>query len=429
MARRSIRRHLVVGIATVLLLAGGIGGWASTTEIAGAVITSGQLVVESDVKKVQHPTGGVVGEISVRNGDHVDAGALLVRLDETQARASLAIIDRSLDELLARQARLEAERDQAESVAFPEALLSRSDAASVAELIAGEQRLFELRLTAREGRRSQLREQILQLREEIRGIESQMGAKAQEIRWTKRELEGVRELWGQSLVQFARVTELERAAARLEGERGSLIAAAAQIKRRISEIEIQILQVDQDLATEVGGELADIRAKRSELVEKRIAVNDQLMRTEIRAPHSGRVHELTVHTVGGVIMAGEPIMLIVPDSDALIVEVQVRPQDIDELSLGQTAFLHFTAFNLRTTPELAGTLTRISADITMDPRSGTSFYTARISILPEEIGKLQGTALVPGMPVEAFIQTTSRTVLSYLVRPLYDSMQRAFRES
>jgi HlyD family secretion protein len=239
----------------------------------------------------------------------------------------------------------------------------------------------------------------------------------------------VNELWEQNLVQFARVTELERAAARLEGDRGLLVAQAAQTSRRISEIEIQILQVDQDLATEVAGQLADIRAQRSELVEKRIAFNDQLMRTEIRAPQSGRVHELAVHTLGGVVMAGEPIMLIVPDADALIVEVRIRPQDIDQLSLRQSASLHFTSFNQRTTPELAGEVIRISPDIVLDARSGAVFYTARIHIAPDEIAKLQGADLVPGMPVEAFIQTTSRTVLSYLVRPLFDSMRRAFRES
>jgi HlyD family secretion protein len=226
------------------------------------------------------------------------------------------------------------------------------------------------------------------------------------------------------------VTELERDVARLEGESGVLIASTAQTKSHISEIEMQILQVDQDLATEVATQLADIRAKRSELGENRIAVNDELMRTDIRAPYSGRVHQLAVHTVGGVIKAGDPIMLIVPDNDSLIVEVHVRPQDIEQLSVGQTASLQFTSFNRRTTPELFGTLIRIAPDISTDQRTGASFYTARIGVKPDEFAKLGKDAdLVPGMPVEAFIQTKERTVLSYFVRPLYDSMQKVFRES
>ena len=359
--RRSIRRHLLVGGAAVALLVGGVGGWAATTQIAGAVIASGRLVVETAVKKVQHPIGGVVSEILVRDDQEVDGGDIVVRLDETQARSRLAILEGTLDELAARQARLEAERDGLTTVRFPDDLLARSDADSVAELTRGEETLFQIRKTARQGRKAQLREQISQLREEVAGIEAQQQAKIQEIDWTSKELKGVQELWERSLVQFARLTELERAAARLAGERGSLVAAAAQTKRRISEIEMQIAQVDQDLASEVASQLSDIRARRSELLERRIAVNDELMRMEIRAPYSGRVHELAVHTVGGVIQPGEPIMLIVPESDLLVVEVQVRPDDIDQLSAGQDVALHFTSFSRRSTP---GAVRNGGADLT-----------------------------------------------------------------
>lgn len=427
-SRRSIRRHLVAGIATVAVLTGGLGGWAATTEISGAVITSGQLVVESDLKKVQHPNGGVVGEIAVRNGDRVKAGDVLLRLDETQVRASLGIIERNLDELAARQARLEAEREGIAEIAFPPALLRRAEEPSIAELLAGEEKFWITRRAGREGKKAQLGEQISQLSEEIRGIESQERAKTTEIAWTRRELEGVRILWKQNLVQFARVTELERATARLEGERGLMVAAAAQARRRISEIEMQVLQVDQDLATEVSSELANIRARRSELGERKIAAEDVLMRTEIRAPADGRVHQLAVHTVGGVVSPGEPIMLIVPDTDELIVEARVSPHDIDQISLGQSAALHFSAFNQRTTPTLNGRVIRISPDISRDPQTGAGFYTVRLFVDPEEIAKLGSVQLVPGMPVDAFIQTTPRTVLTYLVRPLFQGMQKAFRE-
>jgi HlyD family secretion protein len=428
-AQRSIRRHLVAGLAAVFVLTGGLGGWAATTEIAGAVVTSGFLVVESDVKKVQHPTGGVVGELNVKDGDDVQAGQVLIRLDDTQTRANLAIIEKSLDELAARQARDEAERDGVNSVVFPPDLLARSDDPVVARLTKGEERLFVTRHQGREGRKSQLNEQIAQMQEQIRGIEAQEDAKTKEIEWNAKELEGVRGLWEKNLVQFGRLTELERDTARLQGERGQLIAAAAQAKGKITEIQMQILQVDQDLATDVGKELADIRAKTSELGEKRVAAQDMLKRIEIRAPQTGKVHELSVHTVGGVISPGEPIMLIVPDADALTVEVRVSPQDIDQISVGQAAGLRFTAFNQRSTPELTGQVLRVSADVVVDPKTGVSFFTARIAVLPEEIAKLGSVRLVPGMPVEAFIRTNERTVLSYLVRPLYDQMMKAFRDS
>ena len=427
--RKSIRRHLVFGVVTVIVLAGGLGGWAATAELSGAVIAAGRLVVESDVKKVQHPTGGVVGAITVRDGDEVKAGDLLIRLDVTQTRANLSIIERSMDEFEARQARLASERDGLSTVIFPELLKARAEGDGVAELLAGEQRLFEIRGTAREARKAQLREQISQLREQITGIKAQERAKATEIDWTQRELSGVRGLYAKSLVQFARVTELERAAARLEGDHGQLVASAAAAKGRISEIEIQILQVDQDLATEIGSELADIRAKLSELAERRVAAQDQLMRTEIRSPQDGRVYQMSVHTVGGVISPGEPLMLIVPENDALIVEARIMPQDIDQLSLGQTAFLRFTAFNARTTPELFGELRLISPDISVEPQTGATYYTIRIAVEPREIAKLGTVKLVPGMPVEAYVQTAPRTFLSYLIRPLFDSMHRAFRES
>ncbi len=423
----SIRRHLLIGIIAIAVLIGGVGGWAATTQISGAVIASGRLEVESDVKKVQHPTGGVVGMIAVHEGDRVKAGDLLIRLDETQTRANLAIVERSIDELEARQARLAAERDGLDAVAFPASLTSRGDDPEIASLMAGEQRLFEIRRNAREGRKDQLREQIRQLHEQIGGIEAQEQAKATEIEWTNRELEGVRSLYAQNLVQFARVTELERSEARLEGERGQLVASGAAAKGHISEIEVQILQVDQDLATEVGANLADIRAKLAELAERKVAAEDQLNRTEIRAPQDGLVHQLAVHTIGGVIQAGEPIMLIVPDNDALIVEAHVRPQDIDQLSLGQVASLRFTSFSGRTTPDLNGDVRMISPDISTDQK-GSVFYTIRISVAPKELSKLGSVKLVPGMPVEAFIETTPRTVLSYFVRPLYDAMSKAFRE-
>jgi HlyD family secretion protein len=423
----SIRRHLLAGLAAVFVLVGGIGGWAATTELSGAVIAPGQLVVQSDVKKVQHPTGGVVATLNVQDGDSVAAGDVIIRLDDTVTRANLAIVVKSLQQLEARQARLEAERDGVATVEFPGTLRQHAADPEVARLIAGETKLFELRRSAREGQKAQLAERAAQLNEEIGGLASQIAAKEREIELISQELTGVRDLWEKKLVSIQRVNELERQAARLEGERGQLVAATAQAKGRISEIELQVIQIDQDMRSEVATELRDIQGKVAELVERQIAAEDELRRIDIRAPQSGRVHQLAVHTVGGVIGPGEVLTLIVPVADDLTVEVKIAPQDIDQVQIGQAAVLRFSAFNQRTTPEVDGEVTRVSADLTLDERTGLSYYTARIGLLEGEVARLQGLSLAPGMPVEAFIQTGERTVLSYLTKPLTDNAMRSFR--
>jgi HlyD family secretion protein len=426
--RESIRLHLLAGSAAALLLVGGVGGWAATTDLAGAVIAQGSLVVDSNVKKVQHPTGGVVGEVRVHDGDRVKAGDIVVRLDETQVRANLGVVTKGLDELAARQARDEAERDDNGTVVFPESLLARMSDPDVVHAVNGERRLFDIRRAARDGQKSQLRERIAQLNEEIRGLEKQRNARVDQVGWIKKELAGVNDLWSRNLVPYTRVTSLEREAARLEGELGQFIAQIAQTKGKISETELQIIQVDQDMRAEVGKDLAEIRAKSSELVERKVSAEDQLMRVDIRAPQDGVIMQSTVHTVGGVIMQGEPIMLVVPESDALTVEARISPQDVDQVYLGQPTSLRFSAFNQRTTPQLNGSVSRISADVTQDQKSGASYYTIRISVPDDEIVRLEGLKLIPGMPVEAFIQTNERRVLSYLIRPLRDQIARAFRE-
>lgn len=427
-ARPSLRRHLRFGLAAAIVVASGIGAWAAMAEIAGAAIAPGSLVVESNVKKVQHPTGGIVGELHVRDGDHVTTGRLLVRLDETVTRANLAMVLKSLDEFAARQARLEAERDEAEALPFPEALSARAADPAVSRLLAGERRFFDLRRTARAGQKSQLDERISQIGEYIGGLEQQIVSKAREIELVGHELKGVRELWRMNLVQISRVTALERDAARLEGERGVLISTIAQARGKITETRLQILQIDQDLRSEVSKELADIRAKTSELTEKRVAAEDQLMRVDIRAPQDGRVHQLAVHTVGGVIGPAETLMLIVPGGDMLTVEARIAPHEIDQVRVGQTALVRLSMLNQRTTPEINGEVDRISPDITQDQKAGTSYYTVRIMLPERELARLSGFKLVPGMPVEAFIQTGERTAISYLIKPISDQLMRAWRE-
>lgn len=426
--RRSVRTHLSLGLALVIMLVGGVGGWAATTDIAGAVVAAGSVVVDTNVKKVQHPSGGVVGELKVRDGDRVSTGDLLLRLDETVTRANLAIIVRNLHELSARKARLEAERDGAQTIKFPPLLLDAADQGEVAAIMAGERSLFELRRQSRQGQTEQLRQRIAQLREEMRGQSAQEEAKAKEIEFINRELEGARDLYKKNLMPITKMTQLEREATRLLGERGQIIAARAQSSGRIAEIELQILQIGRDLASEVSRDMRDAEAKIGEFVERKVAAEDQLRRIDIRAPQSGTVHQLAVHTVGGVISAGDQIMLIVPEADELTVEAKVLPNEIDQVRLGQQALMRFTNFNQRTTPEIFGTLKRVSADTSVDQRSGIPYYTVRIALPATELARLGDVKLVPGMPVEVFMQTGERKVISYLVKPLWDQMARAFRE-
>jgi HlyD family secretion protein len=429
-AQHSIQRYLLAGTILVFLVTFGIGGWAATTELSSAVIAPGVLVVDSSVKKVQHPTGGVIGELRVRDGDRVRAGDILVRLDETQTRAAATIITKSVDELLARQARLETERDNIPELNFPAALLDRArdPASDAARAVAAERSLFDLRRQAREGQKSQLKERSLQLQEEIKGYQGQVEAKKKEVDFVQQELEGVRTLWQKNLVPISRLTALERDAARIEGERSQLSGLIAQAKGKTAEIQLQIIQIDQDLRSEVGKDLVEARSKISELAERKIAAVDQLQRIDIRAPQNGVVHQLSVHTVGGVIAPGEQIMLIVPDADTLAVGVKIQPQDIDHIHVGQLAILRLSAFNQRTTPEITGAVSMISPDLTQDQRTGTSFYTARIALKPEELERLGSVKLIPGMPADAFIQMGGRTALSYLMKPLRDQAARAFKE-
>lgn len=427
-ARASIRTHLIAGLVVVIVLAGGFGTWASTVQISGALIAPGQVVVDTNVKKVQHPTGGVVGEVRVRDGDVVKAGDIVVRLDETVVRASLAIVVKTLNGLWARAARLEAEQRGADKIVFPPMLTDRASDPDVRDVMTSETKLFEVRVNGRAGQKSQLRERVSQLNEEIEGLSAQERAKDKEIVLVEKELVGVRQLYEQRLIQISRLTTLERDLARLNGERGQYIASRAQAKGKITETELQIIQVDKDVLSEVSKDLREANDKIGEFVERKVTAEDQLRRIDIRAPQDGIVLQSTVHTVGGVITAGDAIMMIVPKADDLSVEAKVNPQDIDKLQIGQKTVLRFSAFNQRTTPELNGKVSRVSADVTTDQRSGQTFYTIRVSMAPEEVARLGEVKLVPGMPVEAFVQTGERTMFSYLMKPFSDQFMRAFRE-
>lgn len=317
---RSIRRHLAIGMAVGLALIGAAGAWATTTQLAGAVVASGNFVVDSHVKKVQHPTGGVIGEILVEEGDWVKAGQVLMRLDPTQTKANLRIVTKRLDELMARLARLEAERDDRGELEFPTELKVRAKERAVASAINGESKLFEYRRRSREGRRSQLLERIVQLQHEIAGLDAQQQAYDRGLSILDAEIASLRSLHERGIVSVQRLNELETRAATFEGLRGEKIAQQAQAAGRIAETRLQILQIDEDLNTEVGRELREVQAQLGEFTERKIAAEDQLRRIDMLAPQGGIVHQLNVHTVGGVISPADVVMSIVPDSDRLAIE-------------------------------------------------------------------------------------------------------------
>jgi HlyD family secretion protein len=423
-----IRGYLRTGGVVVFILVGGIGGWAATSSLAGAVIVPGTVVVDSNTKKIQHQTGGIVGEIRVADGDHVNTGDLLIRLDETITHANLLVITKQRDENAARLARLKAERDSADHIEVPGSLKDRINDPEIAAIIAGETTLFQSRRTAHDGQKAQIRERIDQLREEIVGLAGQQAANAKQLSLIEQELKGVDDLFAKNLVPVTRVTTLRRDASRLEGESAQLISSVAQAKGKIAENELQAIQIDQDFRTDVIKELRDLEGKEAELSEHQVTAEDQLRRVEIRAPQSGIVHELAVHTVGGVITPGEQMMMIVPDNDELVVEVKVPPQDIDRVHMGQTAFIRFPAFNMRTTPEFNGSVTRISADTSREAQSTQTHYLARVALSPQEKQRLGRLKLLPGMPAEVHLKTAERTALSYFLKPLAEQMSKAFRE-
>ena len=425
---RVIRRLNLIGLATVAVLIGGAGGWAAISELAGAVIAPGTLVVESNVKKVQHPTGGIVGEILVKEGSEVTEGQVLMRLDDTLTRATLGVVRSQLDEFTAREARLGAERDSADKITFPETLTSRGAESSAVAAMAGEQKLFESRRATRNGQRAQLRERVAQIGEEVRGLSSQLGAKENEIKFISEELVGVADLYKKNLIPIIRYMQLQRDQARLEGERGQFIAEIARARGKISETELQILQLDHDHRNEVLRDLREAQGKIAELKERVTAAEDQLRRIDLRAPQAGIVNQLSVHTVGGVVANGEVVMQIVPRSDQLVVEAKVAPQDVDQLMVGAKAVVRILAGNQRTTPDVTGVLTRIAADVTREEKTGLSYYLVRATLDEDEVRKLGDLRLVPGMPAETFIQTHERTPLEYLLKPLRDQIARTFRE-
>lgn len=423
----AIKRTLKLAGAVLAVLVVGVGGLAAFTGVSGAVMAPGQLVVASDVKTVQHPTGGVVADIRIKDGSHVRAGDVLLALDPTVASANADIVGGAVDALAARQARLEAERD-GHALRWPADLQKHAKDPAVSAAIQDETRLYKLRIAAREGQKGQLKERVAQLNQEIDGFAGEAKAKQQEMALIQQELSGVRKLYAQNLVTLPRLNQLERTQVELTSDVSQLQTQTAEAKGKIAEIQLQIIQLDQDARSGAGNELNDVENRLAELRQRKVAADDQYKRVLIRAPQDGVVDKLKVHTIGAVIAPGEAILDVVPDKDRLQVQARIRTADVDKVRPGQTAMLRLSAFNLRTTPELKGSVLNVSADAHSDEKTGASFYVVRIALPPEEVARLGGLKLEQGMPAEAFIQTQRRSMLSYVLKPLTDQFRRAFRE-
>lgn len=417
--QKSCQSQLRSGLRIIAAGALLVGGWGGFAPLSGAVILQGSLVSESHVKKVQHPTGGVVARIDARDGDRVETGAPLIRLDDTAAKANLQVVVGQLDAMRARVARLVAERDGQDMPAS----ISDADAA----IVAAEKNLFAARKTARVGQKDLLVGRVGQLEEELRGLDAQMQSQAAQRALIETELKGVSTLYQKQLVPLARLTALQREAARIDGVQGQLVSNAAETRGKIDEARLQASRLDQDFRAEVMKDLRESQDREAELTERAVAARDLFTRLDIRAPASGVVHQLAVHTLGGVAAPGEVLAEITPEHDDLLVEAKLSPRDIDQAHLGQTAQARFPAFNQRTTPEISGHVVFLSPDAERDAQGGT-FYLVRVALSREDIERLGGLKLVAGMPVEVILVTESRTMLSYLFKPLSDQLLRIFRE-
>lgn len=428
-ARLSSRGALILGFLTLAVLVGGFGGWSVFSSIAGAVVASGRVEVEQHQQVVQHPDGGVVAEIATKEGELVAAGQLLIRLDGELAQSERSIVEGQFFEILARRGRLEAERADAPEITFNDELMAEAGRnRDVAELVEGQQRLFAARLETLAKSLEQVDKRREQTLSQIDGIEAQRDALARQQALIEKELTDQRGLFEKGLAQASRVLALEREAANLAGEMGELTAAKAQSEGRITELELETLRLSSQRREEAESELRDIGYRELELAERRRALTEQINRLELRAPVAGRVHELAVTTPRAVIRAAEPVLYIIPQDRPLVVTVQVSPLDIDEITVGQPVTLRFPAFASRTTPELFGQVTQISADALTDEATRTNFFRAEVVLDPGEIDKLGGLVLLPGMPAEAYIRTGARSPLAYLMKPFTDYFARAFRE-
>ncbi len=422
----SLSRHMSFASGVMAILIFGFGSWAYFAELSGAVVAPGTFVVERNVKKVQHSYGGIVSEINVKNGDRVANGQILAKLDATQIGAEMGVIKSQLVEMIARAARLTAERDNLPAISWDSEFFQKYPDAEAAAT--GEIRLFEENRAAKDGQKEQLRSKITQINDEIVGLTSQRDAKDGEIKIIQKELKDVRDMFAKQLTTATRLNGLEREATRLGGDHGGLIAQIARAKGQISEINVQIISIDENIRANAQKELRAIDAKMAELRERQVAASDKLARIDIRSPRAGKVHELNIHTVGGVVTPAEVLMLIVPEEEGLMIQARIPPANVDQVVVGRPARLRLSAFSQKKTPEVDGRVIQVAADVTLDPKTGQSYYSVMIEMDEKARRTIGDLKLVAGMPVEVFMSTGDRTVLSYLTKPFTDQMNRAFRE-
>lgn len=422
------RAWIVTGMLTIVVAFGGFGTWAALASLDSAAIAPGVVVVETDRKSVQHLEGGLVKQVLVRDGDRVEKNDVLVRLEDTHARAVYAIVRGELDAAIAEESRLIAERDDLDEVVFPADLLARARITKVAQAIRGQRHMFAARRSALVGQVEILEKSIAQFREEIEGLRSEQAAREQQIAILDDELRGLRRLLAQGNVPRNEVLAYERKLAELRGEKGRFMANVARAEQGIGEARLRIGQLRKTAREEVAAELRQVQERLFGLEERLVAATDVLGRTEIRAPASGIVMGLQAHTTGGVIAPGREILQVVPVGDRLVIEAHIDPIDIDDVAVGQQATVRLTAFKLRSTPIIVGTLMSLSADTLLDEQSATPYYLARIEVSKEQLASFGDLQLQPGMPVEALVKTGSRTALGYMLSPLTENIDLAFRE-
>jgi HlyD family type I secretion membrane fusion protein len=420
----AIRTRVVLASLFVLALVVGFGGWAAHADLSGAIIAQGKVAVKKQVKLVQHRDGGIVSEILVANGDRVKEGEVLIRLDETQTKSELGVLRSQITELLGRRARLSAERDEATEIIFEREFETAPQSAEIAR---GELRLFRENRAVREARREQLLLQVEQYEEQVRGLNSQEISNAAERVMVGDDLKRLMPLFNNKFIEIGRIRAMERDLVKIDGLKGEIAANIARVRGQISETKIKIIEADQQVRTDAQREYREVDGRIAELQERIVAAQDRLSRMNLTSPISGFVNELSVHTINGIIAPKETLMSIVPDGAELIVEARIAPIDIDQAIAGQSARMRFTAFNQRTTPEIAGVVETIGAAATLDPASGQTYYLSTIAIAGG-IDKIGGKPIVPGMPTEVFLATGTRSALSYLVKPFTDQMMRSFRE-
>ena len=429
-SRWSVRGAMIAGLAAIALLLGGFAVWAIQSRIAGAVVASGQVEVEQQRQVVQHPDGGVVEEILVKDGQSVEAGQTLMRLDGSLLRTEHAIVEGQYFEILARRGRLEAERADAETMEVPQQLLdAASGNAELQELVEGQRSLFETRRDTLRQSIEQLEKQSEQVRQQVDGIDAQIVALDRQRELIGEELEDQQSLLDRGLAQASRVLALEREAASLDGRLGELKASRAAAETRQTELDIQRLRLGAERREEAETELRDLGYRELELAERRRGLTEQIDRLDIRAPAAGVIYNLQVTTPRSVIRPADPVLYVIPQDRPLVVSARLATINVDEVQVGQPVVLRFSAFSSRTTPEIDGVLGRVSADALTDEATQMPYYRAEVTIPADQLEKLGDLALVPGMPVEVFIQTGERSPMDYLMKPLADYFNRAFRES